>query len=259
MRLRQPTMRSMWQGLGTHRSTARRSWLSEGRGRPLIVGLDHLDAGASPLVGGKAANLGELTCRAAGAAGFCLTTEAYRRAVGRCGARRRAWRAGRHRAEDPGRWPRWRRQARELILAVAMSRPEIAAAVGAAYAATGDGRAGGGRSSATAEDLPFGQFRRAAGHLSERRGADAVLEAVRRCWASLWTDRAVAYRATNGIDHRHGAPRGGRPADGGCRRGGRPVHRQPGDRPASAGGHRREPGAGRSGGFRGGEPGPLCG
>jgi phosphoenolpyruvate synthase/pyruvate phosphate dikinase len=50
-----------------------------GRGRPLIVALDHLDAGALPLVGGKAANLGELI--AAGLpvpAGFCVTTEAYR-------------------------------------------------------------------------------------------------------------------------------------------------------------------------------------
>src|SRR6185436_7078737 len=33
-------------------------------------------------------------------------------------------------------------------------------------------------------------------------GGTAVLDAVRRCWASLWTDRAVVYRATNGIDHR---------------------------------------------------------
>ena len=51
----------------------------EGRGRPLIVALDHVDAGALPLVGGKAANLGELI--AAGLpvpAGFCVTTEAYR-------------------------------------------------------------------------------------------------------------------------------------------------------------------------------------
>ncbi|MFD2350390.1 PEP/pyruvate-binding domain-containing protein [Nonomuraea ferruginea] len=32
-------------------------------------------------------------------------------------------------------------------------------------------------------------------------GAEAVLDAVRRCWASLWTDRAVAYREANGVDH----------------------------------------------------------
>src|SRR5919204_3183817 len=54
----------------------------EGRGRPLIVALDQVDAGALPLVGGKAANLGELI--AAGLpvpAGFCVTTEAYRDVV----------------------------------------------------------------------------------------------------------------------------------------------------------------------------------
>src|SRR6185312_14708360 len=58
------------------------------------------------------------------------------------------------------------------------------------------------RSSATAEDLPFASFAGQQDTYLNIVGGAAVLDAVRRCWASLWTDRAVAYRATNGIDHR---------------------------------------------------------
>jgi pyruvate,water dikinase len=57
------------------------------------------------------------------------------------------------------------------------------------------------RSSATAEDLPEASF---AGQLDTYLnvvGTDALAHAVRRCWASLWTDRAVAYRADHGMDH----------------------------------------------------------
>lgn len=57
------------------------------------------------------------------------------------------------------------------------------------------------RSSATAEDLPFASFAGQQDTFLNVVGADEVLDAVRRCWASLWTDRAVAYRESNGIDH----------------------------------------------------------
>ncbi|MGH3806828.1 MAG: PEP/pyruvate-binding domain-containing protein [Pseudonocardiaceae bacterium] len=60
---------------------------------------------------------------------------------------------------------------------------------------------GGARSSATAEDLPWASFAGQQDTFLNIVGADAVLDAVRRCWVSLWTDRAVSYRATNGIDH----------------------------------------------------------
>src|SRR5262245_56265804 len=58
------------------------------------------------------------------------------------------------------------------------------------------------RSSATAEDLPFASFAGQQDTYLNVVGSEAVLDAVRRCWASLWTDRAVAYRSTNQIDHR---------------------------------------------------------
>jgi pyruvate,water dikinase len=58
------------------------------------------------------------------------------------------------------------------------------------------------RSSATAEDLPYASFAGQQDTYLNVVGVDALIDAVRRCWASLWTDRAVSYRASNGIDPR---------------------------------------------------------
>ena len=57
------------------------------------------------------------------------------------------------------------------------------------------------RSSATAEDLPGASFAGQQDTYLNVVGTDAVLDATRRCWASLWTERAVSYRTTQGIDH----------------------------------------------------------
>jgi pyruvate,water dikinase len=56
------------------------------------------------------------------------------------------------------------------------------------------------RSSATAEDLPSASFAGQQDTYLNIVGEEALLDAVRRCWASLWTDRAVTYRAANSID-----------------------------------------------------------
>jgi phosphohistidine swiveling domain-containing protein len=58
------------------------------------------------------------------------------------------------------------------------------------------------RSSATAEDLPFASFAGQQETYLNIIGFEALLDAIRRCWASLWTDRAVSYRASLGIDQR---------------------------------------------------------
>lgn len=76
----------------------------------------------------------------------------------------------------------------------------VVEAVGAAYANTG-GAPVAVRSSATAEDLPGASFAGQQETYLNIRGTEAVLEAVKRCWASLWTARAVAYRIKNQIDH----------------------------------------------------------
>ena len=56
------------------------------------------------------------------------------------------------------------------------------------------------RSSATAEDLDDASFAGQQDTFLNVRGDDALLDAVRDCWASLWTARAIAYRARRGID-----------------------------------------------------------
>ena len=58
------------------------------------------------------------------------------------------------------------------------------------------------RSSATAEDLPYASFASQQDTYLNGVGPDAILDAARRCGGSLWTDRAVSYRTTNGINHR---------------------------------------------------------
>ncbi|WP_098959062.1 PEP/pyruvate-binding domain-containing protein [Pseudonocardia sp. N23] len=161
------------------------------RAGQLVVGLAGLRRGSLAVAGGKAANLGELV--AAGLPvpdGFCVTTDAYTSA---------ATAAGLPAALAEGAVP----AALRARLQDAPVPAWIADSVRAAYAALGG--AGGGdvpvavRSSATAEDLPDSSFAGQQDTYLNVVGADAVVDAVRRCWASLWTDRAVAYRETAGI------------------------------------------------------------
>ncbi|GLW94143.1 PEP/pyruvate-binding domain-containing protein [Actinokineospora globicatena] len=76
--------------------------------------------------------------------------------------------------------------------------PSVATAVEHAYTALGGGPVAV-RSSATAEDLADLSFAGQHDSFLGVVGAEAVLDAVRRCWASLWTDRAVAYRERHGV------------------------------------------------------------
>ncbi|MCP2049280.1 UNVERIFIED_ORG: pyruvate,water dikinase [Paenarthrobacter nicotinovorans] len=154
-----------------------------------------------PRVGGKAANLGEL----AGAGlpvppGFCLTTDAYRRALSTSGLDEVCAALESTSTVDLARLNGLAGQARSLVLDAGVPAG-IAEAVRSAYEGLGDNVPVAVRSSATAEDLPFASFAGQQDTFLNVVGADSVLDAVSRCWASLWTDRAVAYRATNGIEH----------------------------------------------------------
>jgi phosphohistidine swiveling domain-containing protein len=136
-----------------------------------------IDASMLPVVGGKGANLGVLTRAGLPVPpGFCVTTEAYRVVAGTDHTK-----------------------ARETLLNAEIPA-EISGEIVRAYEKLGDGVAVAVRSSATAEDLPFASFAGQQDTYLNVVGKAEVLDAVRRCWASLWTERAVAYRATNGID-----------------------------------------------------------
>ncbi|MFE6255163.1 PEP/pyruvate-binding domain-containing protein [Agromyces sp. NPDC057865] len=154
----------------------------------LVLDLAQLSADDLAAVGGKAANLGELIRAGFDVPpGFCITTEAYRLAV-----RGTTVEAGT--GTDAA-------AARAAVLDAPF--PEsVAAAVRDAYAHLESGTDGpvAVRSSATAEDLPGASFAGQQDTYLNVSGIDDVLDAVQRCWASLWTDRAVAYRAAQGID-----------------------------------------------------------
>jgi rifampicin phosphotransferase len=163
----------------------------------LVLDLAAVDASMLPIVGGKAANLGELIRAGLPAPpGFCVSTEAYRRVASSASIPFDA--LGSANADD---LKRLADQAREAMLAAPIPA-EIASAVRDAYSRLGSGSPVAVRSSATAEDLPFASFAGQQDTYLHVIGPDAVIDAVRRCWASLWTERAVVYRTTQRIDHR---------------------------------------------------------
>src|SRR5438132_4137439 len=149
---------------------------------PLTVNLADIDRGAVALVGGKGANLGDLA-RAGFPVpkGFVLTTRAYALAAEAAGV-------------DPARPSESAERLRAAPLPDA-----IANAARKAYAALGSGRVAV-RSSATAEDMPGASFAGQQDSYLDVSGEDGLLDAIRRCWASLWNERAVAYRHAYGVD-----------------------------------------------------------
>ena len=151
--------------------------------------------------GGKAANLGELVRAGLPVPpGFVVTTAAYREFVDANDLRdrdRRAWCRPRTTPIRPRTRPLRTRSptcsppAGCRTIWPPPSPGPIASSVRDAVAV---------RSSATAEDLEGASFAGQQDTYLNISGTDAVLDAVRRCWASLWTARAMAYRARQGID-----------------------------------------------------------
>ncbi len=156
-----------------------------------VIELADLGRGDVAVAGGKGANLGELTRAGLPVPpGYVLTTAAYRAFVAGVEAEILALAAE----------PRADAAARIRALITSREIPEgMAGEITEAWT-----RLGGGpvavRSSATAEDLEGASFAGQQDTYLNVRGADALLRAVRECWASLWTDRAMAYRARQCID-----------------------------------------------------------
>ncbi|MGW1204834.1 rifamycin-inactivating phosphotransferase [Streptomyces cyaneofuscatus] len=169
-----------------------------------LLDLHEADATQLALVGGKGAQLGALS-RIDGIRvpdGFCVTTDAFRRVVARVPALDdrldRLWRS------DPDD----REALRTLSADIRRTIEEtaipggLATEITGALARLGEGTAVAVRSSATAEDLPTASFAGQQDTYLNVVGPAEVLRHVSRCWASLFTERAVAYRRRNGVDHR---------------------------------------------------------
>jgi phosphoenolpyruvate synthase/pyruvate phosphate dikinase len=170
-----------------------------------VLSLEEIDETQVAVVGGKGAQLGELS-RIVGIrvpAGFCVTTSAFGRIMADA---------------PPSIGERLERLAilspddREPIrtLSAEISRTiegiaipdDLAAAITLSIAHLGEHAAYAVRSSATAEDLPVASFAGQHDTYLNVVGSAAVLDHISRCWASLFTERAVTYRLRNGFDHR---------------------------------------------------------
>src|SRR3954471_11368750 len=144
--------------------------------RGYVLNLEEIDKTLVALVGGKGANLGELSRIPAihVPAGFCVTTEAFRRVMAQA-------RSG------------------EAIGTIAIP-DDIVSEIAKALADLGERASYAVRSSATAEDSPSMSFAGQHDSYLNVSGRAEILRHIRRCWASLFSERAVAYRARNGVD-----------------------------------------------------------
>jgi phosphohistidine swiveling domain-containing protein len=168
---------------------------------PLTLPLGSLPRDDLALAGGKAVNLGELLRAGLSVPpGFCVTTSAYSRATASADLGALIDDLATVPPPDQARQAALAAAIREHIVAAPVP-DDVSAAVRQALDTLGANTPVAVRSSATSEDLPFASFAGQQDTYLNVVGPDAVLEAMRRCWASLWTERAVAYRATNGIDH----------------------------------------------------------
>jgi pyruvate,water dikinase len=163
--------------------------------------VDRTDIGA---VGGKGANLGELS-RLEGIRvpdGFCVSTEVFKRVLGAAPVIG-DWldRLALLKVED-------REAIREVAAAIrgvieGIAIPEdVQEEITRFLARLGEQEAYAVRSSATAEDLPGASFAGQQDSYLNVIGQPAILQHISRCWASLFTERAVAYRLQHGFDHR---------------------------------------------------------
>jgi pyruvate,water dikinase len=169
-----------------------------------VLGFEEIDRTHVSLVGGKAAHLGELS-RIEGIhvpAGFCVTTDAFQRILAEAPS-----------IDDPlDRLSRLSSGDREAIrgLGAEIRRTvegvaipdDLATAIARWLARLGGQAAYAVRSSATAEDLPTASFAGQQDTYLNVVGPAAILQHVSRCWASLFTERAVIYRLRSGFDHR---------------------------------------------------------
>lgn len=178
--------------------------------KPMILWFEDIGIADVPAVGGKNASLGEMTAALAQKgvkvpSGFATTADAYRAFVHgnelapRITEHLSAFHSGGCTLQEAGQ------AIRSLFLEAEMPS-HIAEEIVSAYAELGrrtgtERPAVAVRSSATAEDLPDASFAGQQETFLNVRGRAALLAACRRCFASLFTDRAISYRDAKGFDH----------------------------------------------------------
>ncbi|MBC2079595.1 phosphoenolpyruvate synthase [Listeria booriae] len=168
-----------------------------------VLEFEKIDQTNKALVGGKGANLGECA-KISGVqvpTGFCLTTEAYQKAV----SENEVLQALLHQLSaqkitNQDQISKIGQSIRALIEEIEIPR-EIEAEITTNLAKIGFEQAYAIRSSATAEDLPTASFAGQHDTYLNIIGKTEILKHIKKCWASLFTDRAIIYRIQNNFEH----------------------------------------------------------
>ncbi|MBT2714512.1 phosphoenolpyruvate synthase [Bacillus sp. ISL-57] len=172
--------------------------------KPYVLDFREIDKTKQMVVGGKGMNLGECS-RIDGILvpeGFCVTTEAFKRVIGENDELHQLLdQLAVQKVDERKRISEISRKIRDLIEGIEIDK-EIEEDIDRCLLTFGFEHAYAVRSSATAEDLPFASFAGQQDTYLNIKGKDAILQYISKCWASLFTDRAVIYRMQNGFDHR---------------------------------------------------------
>ncbi len=168
-----------------------------------VLDFQEIDQTQAAIAGGKGANLGELS-RIEGVRvppGFVVTTDAFQRILADAGLDDRLDQLSRLKPDDRAAIGALSAEVRRTLEAIPIP-DDLAAAITRPLERLGEQAACAVRSSATAEDLPTASFAGQQDTYLNIVGPAAILQHVSRCWASLFTERAVTYRLRNGLDHR---------------------------------------------------------
>jgi phosphoenolpyruvate synthase/pyruvate phosphate dikinase len=169
-----------------------------------ILGFQGIDKTKLTMVGGKGANLGELSRMkdVQVPEGFCVTTEVYKEIIGNSeGFNSLLDQLAILKADDRKGIGETGAKIRMVIEETAIPK-DIDNEITRHLEQLGERNAYAVRSSATAEDLPAASFAGQQDTYLNIIGKQAILKHIKKCWASLFTDRAVIYRLQNGFDHR---------------------------------------------------------
>jgi rifampicin phosphotransferase len=169
-----------------------------------VLGFQDVDKTKLMVVGGKGANLGELS-RIEGIQvpnGFCISTEAFKRIIGETSSINELLdQLSLLKVEDRDKIGELSGEIRRVMVGIAIPE-DINEEVTRLLSRLGEKNAYAVRSSATAEDLPTASFAGQQDTYLNIIGKKEILKHISKCWASLFTERAVIYRLQNGFDHR---------------------------------------------------------
>ncbi|WP_419883325.1 phosphoenolpyruvate synthase [Peribacillus sp. B-H-3] len=170
----------------------------------LVLGFQEMEKKQLLLIGGKGLNLGELS-KIQGIQvpeGFCVTTAGYQIAI----EQNKIFQTLMNqltmlKVEDRDQIAEISRKLRQILMEAEI-HSDVENAVTHYLSQLGDKHAYAVRSSATAEDLPYASFAGQHDTYLNIIGKEAIMQHIKKCWASLFTERAVIYRIQNKIDHR---------------------------------------------------------